>query len=107
VSQSFHFALIFDFQTAGWWQNARALDESPVDEYISGQRKRVFKFPIQIVQYARALAMLARRNWPTLSKTTEIARKQTDHQGGCHEVLGANYYSHDRQHCGGCHVARG
>jgi len=48
------------------------------------------------VQYARTLAMLARRNWPTLRKTTEIARKQTDHQGGCHEFLGANYCSHDR-----------
>jgi L-alanine-DL-glutamate epimerase-like enolase superfamily enzyme len=24
----------------------------------------VFKFPIQVVQYARTLAMLARRNWP-------------------------------------------
>jgi hypothetical protein len=42
--------------------DTRSIDYSPVQRYSSRRRKRVFKFPIQIVQYARTLAMLARNN---------------------------------------------
>jgi len=40
----------------------RLFDYSPVQRYSSRRKKKVFKFPIQIVQYARTLAMLARNN---------------------------------------------
>jgi hypothetical protein len=53
------------FTSAGWWQNTRALDESPVGEYSSGQQ-RVFT--------------AACAKWPTFRKTTEIARKHMGHR---------------------------